>query len=143
MKLTCRCKGAQTRANASLICSQGKCRCMRIMPCQLGRKQALGIQEGGLGSKSSIRKGLLRPTRTMQRDSGIDTCNKTKESWSHQIQSEGGTIYEKNSDAPWAIPLSSHLTIEESSWGYRRLEAHREGVIPSWELRRRCTRCRT
>ena len=50
--------------------------------------------------------------------------------WHYQIVTDLGPL-----------PLSSRLTIKESNG--LRLEAHREGAAPSWEVRRRCTRCCT
>ena len=63
------------------------------------------IERGGRGRRSGHRR--------MQEDTNI--------------QSGDSTIVEKI--VPWAIPLSPHLTVEESTC--LRLEAHREGAAAS------------
>jgi len=66
---------------------------------------------------------------------GIDACNKTREAWPHQNQSESGTIHEGTA----THLLGIHQCPNPSSWAldvkkpiHFRLEAHRKGAVSSW-----------
>src|SRR5260221_348439 len=97
------------------------CRSHSLRRCHISLS-AKGSERG----QNSNRKGLLGPTKCCSRESSPAT----RKTCLQRVQSEGGTTH-MNGHAPWAIPLPSHLTVEESNCVC--LEAHREGALPSWE----------
>ena len=118
-----------------------KCRMRTSYP--LGRGQALGIQEGGrLERKFSIRKVLLRPTKTTRRTSTpatkptkpgrpTRTCQKAAPPHLRLQQKQPRTCTHPHSSRP-AVENPKCL----------RLEARREHAASSWEMQkqRRCSK---
>jgi len=92
------------------------CRSRSLRRCHHKSASAKGPERG----QNSNRKVLLGPTNCRSKESSPAT----RKACLQRIQPEGGTTH-MNGHAPWAIPLPSHLTVEESTCVY--LEAHREG----------------